>query len=221
VPAPVDTTGPFTVAAWVCLHEPRLEGGAKLGAAVSQAATSAMTFPGRGRGAVDVHDEETRLRRRRRQCPCQRRRGTPDGATWVHLGGVHDPEAGLIHLYVDGEHAEEAGFTTPWRSDGPLVLGRGPRRRACGVPPGAVADVRLYDKSLGRAEVDAMFEGTRPTTPPPPGVPDDSPIPAGEYAYTYTAEESARLQELFGAEAEAAGFPGMTEVRLRFSGNQW
>lgn len=224
-PAPVDTTGPFAVAAWASLHEPRLEGGAQLGAAVSQTATSAMTFylgvaDGRWTFTMKESDSDDMAASVRASGGT----ATPGSATWVHLVGVHDPGAGLIHLYVDGEQVAETGFTTPWRSDGPLVLGRG---QIGGAPavffPGALADVRLYDETLEQEQVDALFEATRPTIPPPPppGVPDDSRIPAGEYAYTYTAEESARLQELFGAEAQAAGFPGTAEVRLRFSGNQW
>ena len=223
--APVDTTRSFAVAAWVALHEPRLPGGAELGAAVSQIATSAMTFyvgVAEGRWTFTMKDRDSDD-----MAASVRASGgdaVPDGETWVHLVGVHDVDAGLIHLYVDGEHAAETEFTEAWPSDGPLVVGRSQIHGAPAVFfPGALADVRLFDDALAAEEIAALFAATRPSQPPPPtpGAGIDSPIPDGEYAYAYTDDESARLAELFGEEAAAAGFPGKAEVHLRFAGDQW
>ncbi|RZQ62295.1 LamG-like jellyroll fold domain-containing protein [Amycolatopsis suaedae] len=68
---------------------------------------------------------------------------------WTHLVGMHDPSRGRILLYVNGALAGEKAFTTPWRAEGGVQLGRA---RFNGAPvdfwDGAVDDVRIYDRLL-------------------------------------------------------------------------
>ncbi|MBB6037841.1 LamG domain-containing protein [Phytomonospora endophytica] len=53
-------------------------------------------------------------------------RGTaqPQVGYWYHLAGVFDLHAGKMHLYVSGDKAASTdGPASPWRAEGPLVLG--------------------------------------------------------------------------------------------------
>ncbi|WP_327011768.1 DUF5127 domain-containing protein [Dactylosporangium sp. NBC_01737] len=76
--------------------------------------------------------------------------------TWVHLTGVHDADAGQLHLYVDGTLQGSAAYSAGWRSTGGLAVGRA---RWNGAPAdffiGAVDDVATFGHALTAAEVTA------------------------------------------------------------------
>ncbi len=69
---------------------------------------------------------------------------------WTHLVGVYDAGARQIKIYVDGVAGTSAAHTTPWDATGSVQLGRA---RAAEHWPGALDEVRLYDRILGSQEI--------------------------------------------------------------------
>ena len=73
----------------------------------------------------------------------------PQPGTWYHLAGVYDAAAREISLYVNGQHQQTVAFTTPWRANGHLTIGRG---QWAGAPAdhvdGTIDDVRVYQTAL-------------------------------------------------------------------------
>ncbi|ROT32981.1 LamG domain-containing protein [Micromonospora sp. HM5-17] len=76
---------------------------------------------------------------------------------WTHLVGVYDAAAQQIRLYVDGEFASSAPYTTAWQADGPVQVGRS---RYAGAYnnywPGSIDEVRVYQGVLSQAEIDNL-----------------------------------------------------------------
>ena len=97
------------------------------------------------------------------------------------------------------------------------------RHGRTGFWPGAVADVRIFESVLDDAQVRDLMESTRPTTPLPawPATADGLSVLNGTYEYRMNPAESIRLEEAFGPEAEAAGFPGDGTVVMRFVDGLW
>ncbi|WP_203861908.1 LamG domain-containing protein [Plantactinospora mayteni] len=76
---------------------------------------------------------------------------------WTHLVGVYDAASQQIRLYVDGELASSAAFTTAWQAGGPMQLGRSRYAGAYGNHwPGSLDDVRVYQGVLSQAEIDNL-----------------------------------------------------------------
>ncbi|MFB9627401.1 LamG-like jellyroll fold domain-containing protein [Nonomuraea helvata] len=73
---------------------------------------------------------------------------------WTHLAGSYDAADGRMRIYVNGELGGTLQHTGTWNAAGPLAVGRG---KFGGQPddrwPGAVDDVRVYDRILGEDEV--------------------------------------------------------------------
>lgn len=84
----------------------------------------------------------------------------PVAGQWYHVVGVRDLAAQTLTLYVDGQEVGSSsvcGGTTP---GGPLTIGRGQYN---GGPvdfwPGAIDDVRTFDRALTAQEVQAVMVG--------------------------------------------------------------
>lgn len=77
-----------------------------------------------------------------------------DGSTWVHLVGTFDGDR--LRLYVDGQEVGSiAGPAAVALNDLPLMIGHQP---GGGHPlQGTVDDVRVYDRALSTAEVNALY----------------------------------------------------------------
>ncbi|MFE6236469.1 LamG-like jellyroll fold domain-containing protein [Cellulosimicrobium sp. NPDC057862] len=152
--APLDLSGPMTVAAWVrpervatqyvakkavlATHDGYEIGLSAAGKAffrVNQA-TSGDTFRANATSSYPV-----------------------DGQTWTHLVGVFDGTR--VRLYVDGvEQGSVAGPAAIGTNDRPLLLGDQP---GGGYPlRGAVDDVLILDRALSPAEVAALAAGGFP-----------------------------------------------------------
>lgn len=143
----IDTTGDFTVSAWV-----RPDATGAFETAVSQDGTSTSGFflqysvadnrfafaTGEGRALSDQ---------------------PPAAGVWYHLVGVHDAAAGTYTLYVDG-HAQQ----TVWHqaqgdpAPGPLAVGRAfSAGHNSDFWPGAIDQVHVWNRVLSAAEVAAWY----------------------------------------------------------------
>jgi hypothetical protein len=142
----LDTTGNFTVGAWV-----RLDRTGGWATAVSQdgpvssgfylqysAADNKLAFStGEGRALSDQ---------------------PPVTGRWYHLVGVHDADAGTYTLYVDGK-AQSAVWHQPAgdAAPGPLAIGRAfSGGRTADFWPGAVDQVQAWNRALSAADVAAL-----------------------------------------------------------------
>ena len=83
---------------------------------------------------------------------------TPEADRWYHLVGVRDAAAGTNTLYVDG--VEQSAFTQCVLDDsqGPLTVGRAKWGGAeVDFWPGAVDQVRVWDRPLDASEVAELY----------------------------------------------------------------
>ncbi|WP_406062942.1 LamG-like jellyroll fold domain-containing protein [Micromonospora sp. NBC_00860] len=76
---------------------------------------------------------------------------------WTHLVGIFDPLKDTASLYVNGSLSATATATAQWASHGNLQLGR--RTERAGYTwawRGGLADVAVYDRMLGTAEIKSL-----------------------------------------------------------------
>ncbi|MFI5565785.1 LamG-like jellyroll fold domain-containing protein [Streptomyces sp. NPDC051740] len=143
---PVVETGEgqsFTIAAWVRLSA--APGG--WATAVSQDAGDASAF------YLQYAVDENRWALSR---PGLRAAGRSEPAVnvWTHLAGVCDGQARALRLYVNGAQEAEAEDTNPLSATGPFIIGRASYGgQAVDFFPGAVRDVRVFDRALTAARV--------------------------------------------------------------------
>ncbi|MGW5659347.1 LamG-like jellyroll fold domain-containing protein [Streptomyces sp. NPDC003758] len=84
--------------------------------------------------------------------------------TWTHLTGVYDQATASLKLYVNGSQSgTTTAFTSPWEATGPLQIGR---RLYNGTyaenANGSIADVQVYGEALTASQVSSMYNGTLP-----------------------------------------------------------
>ncbi|MFI1421064.1 LamG-like jellyroll fold domain-containing protein [Streptomyces sp. NPDC020731] len=136
----------FTVAAWV-----RLSAAPETWAtAVSQDAEDASAF------YLQYAVEENRWAFSR---PGLRATGRSEPAVnvWTHLAGVCDGRARTLRLYVNGVQEAEAEDTNPMSATGPFIIGRASYGgQAVDFFPGAVRDVRVFDRALTAARIEKL-----------------------------------------------------------------
>ncbi|MEU3213802.1 LamG domain-containing protein [Nocardiopsis alba] len=143
----VDTSGSFSVSAWVYLDE--LPTGNAT--AVAQAGESGSGFQLGYQGdaaqswafAMASNDGDPAT-------------WTYAGATtpvetevWTHLLGIHDADSGEIALYVDGVERSRVEHADAWNAEGELLLGGGKYEGDLTHQwPGAIDDVRIWDRRV-------------------------------------------------------------------------
>jgi hypothetical protein len=92
--------------------------------------------------------------------------------TWIHLAGTWDGQVAI--LYVDGTQVASHAVSGPLASEtNPVVLGgngNGADRAVTELVTGRLADVMLYRRALGPAEIARLAKG--PLLPPVPSRPD-------------------------------------------------
>ena len=154
----LDTTGSFSVSAWV-----NMTTAAAWEAAVSQDASQASAFQLQydantsgwafGRKDADVVSPNP-----------IRAVSSGDAATgtWQFLTGTYDAATGTMTLYVNGTAQGTATDTTPYAADRPLVIGRG---QYGGSPTdffaGSISDVQAYQRVLSPSEIAALYSSGR------------------------------------------------------------
>ncbi|MFD7685232.1 LamG-like jellyroll fold domain-containing protein [Streptomyces sp. NPDC059781] len=81
-------------------------------------------------------------------------RSEPAVNVWTHLVGVCDGPARTLRLYVNGVQEAEAEDTNPMSATGPFIIGRASYGgQAVDFFPGAVRDVRVFDRALTAARI--------------------------------------------------------------------
>jgi hypothetical protein len=143
----VDTTGNFSVAAWV-----RLDSTAHWATAVSQDGAQSSGFYlqySQADGKFAFSTSEGRALAD----------AAPATGQWYHLVGVHDANAGTYTLFVNGQAQATVNHQAAGdAAGGPLAIGRG---FSGGVPsdffPGAVDGVQMWNRVLTAADVAQLY----------------------------------------------------------------
>nr|WP_322747230.1 MULTISPECIES: LamG-like jellyroll fold domain-containing protein [unclassified Frankia] len=83
---------------------------------------------------------------------------TPVVGQWYHLTGVRDAAGGTMTLYVDGAKAGVASVCLGEKAAGHTVIGRATYNgRPVDFWPGTVDEVHIFDRALSAAEVGALY----------------------------------------------------------------
>lgn len=103
---------------------------------------------------------------------------------WTHLVGVYDADTSRLSLYVDGKLSAARTFTaTPWNATGSIQIGRSLAQGSYGQYANArISDIHLYDTALPPADASAprrqphgrrnrLRRGGRLALKPPPAAP--------------------------------------------------
>ncbi|MCQ8195665.1 LamG-like jellyroll fold domain-containing protein, partial [Streptomyces rugosispiralis] len=73
---------------------------------------------------------------------------------WTKLTGVYDATTKKIQLFVNGEPQAAADFTTPWRADSALQLGRLFYQGAWQENfAGAIDNIRIWERPIDAGEI--------------------------------------------------------------------
>ncbi|MES0836425.1 LamG domain-containing protein [Nocardiopsis tropica] len=157
----VDTSGAFTVTAWV-----RLDDADEDAVAVSQDGEHVSGF----QLGYDAHERRWAFRQTSADdvdAEFDRQvlsREAAETGAWTRLLATHDPAEDRIDLYVDGVHQGGADHASAWNAGGAFAIGGGTGQGGSVLGwPGAVDDVivwervlsdeALVDSSTGRSEV--------------------------------------------------------------------
>ena len=147
----VDTTKPYTVAAWVQLTAVT---GFKTAVSIDGASVSAFFLQLRadsgGRFGFSALPTDTPG-----TATFALGKATPMINTWYHIAGVFD--GANLKLYVNGVLEDSKPFATAWAGKGSTAIGRGfySGGRA-DFWPGLIDEVRLFNGALSDAEILAL-----------------------------------------------------------------
>ncbi|WP_159942839.1 LamG-like jellyroll fold domain-containing protein [Nocardiopsis sp. FR6] len=142
----VDTSGTFSVSAWV-----KLDRAYAHHTAVAQEGTEQSAFHlgyqgNTGQWVFKMSPEDDYWDGSRTWAVVT----SPEPAqvgVWTHLLGTHDEQTGEITLYVDGVEQGTATHPGAWNAQGPLTVGRALFQGAGNYYwPGAIDDVRVWDR---------------------------------------------------------------------------
>jgi len=149
--AVVDTSRPYSVAAWVQLSQ---VGGFRTAVSVEGATVSAFFLQYRADTATfafaalpsDAPVVASAI---------ARAATSPVAGTWYHLAGVFD--GANMSLYLNGVLQQTVPYTTAWVGNGNTVIGRARYTGAnADFWPGLIDDVRIYSRALPGAEIAAL-----------------------------------------------------------------
>ncbi len=161
----LDTTGNYTVSAWV-----KLTGTSTFQTAVSQdgpvdSAFSLQYSLADNRWAfsrVSSRSSASTTSTAARALSAE----APSLGTWTHLVGVSDASGGTIRLYVDGGLADTTSAPAAFASTGSLAIGRGRwGGAAADFFGGQIADVQVYHRVLSAAEITTLHDRGRTGAP--------------------------------------------------------
>ncbi|MBP9758439.1 prepilin-type N-terminal cleavage/methylation domain-containing protein [Candidatus Dojkabacteria bacterium] len=104
----------------------------------------------------------------------------PSASRWYHVVGVR--ENGIMLFYVDGTLRYRVATSAPKTPTLGANIGRAGRDQATSFFNGKIDEVRVYDKALSLAEVDALYNtnptgGAAPTSIPATPTPTPTPTP--------------------------------------------
>lgn len=196
----LDTTGSFTVSAWVNLASTA----SASQTFVSQDSVNASGFflkysSGSWQFSRPLTDETNPSAARATAT------ATSPTGTWTHLVGTFDASSNTLALYVNGAQAATATDPTPYAAAGPLAIGRGFYNQAVtDQVDGSVSDVQVYQQALSAATVSALYQSGRDSAPSPShqlttswtldqrGLPTSMTNPDGSTTH-YAYDEAGRL----------------------------
>jgi alpha-L-arabinofuranosidase len=151
IPSPVvDTSGSFTVSAWVKLN--KVSGsqtvlsvdGTNISGYFLQLSGTTGKWAFTRRDADSTSATETRADGN----------AVVTANTWYHLVGVDDTAAGTLTLYVDGQAQSTSTYTSAWQATGHMRIGRGKwGGKAADLVNGAVDDVQVYSGAMNASQV--------------------------------------------------------------------
>ncbi|GAA4022103.1 hypothetical protein GCM10022232_78820 [Streptomyces plumbiresistens] len=153
----VDTSGSFSVAAWVKLD--RMPDTAAVIAA--QPGNNSPGFElyyskGYDRWAFNQYSADTTTATPVRAM--QAAAGGVRAGEWAHLVGTYSPGSDLLSLYVNGALAGSATYSTPWDARRGLQIGAGNLNGNVTTHfPGTIDDVRIFEKPLSANEVSGLY----------------------------------------------------------------
>ncbi|MDT0457237.1 LamG-like jellyroll fold domain-containing protein [Streptomyces sp. DSM 41527] len=141
----VDTTKSFSVSAWV-----KLEAKDRNQTFLSQAGNRASGFQLYYSKAYDkwvfnrhtTDSDDTTIARSISS-------DTAQTGVWTHLTGVYDSATKKVQLFVNGKPQTAADFTTPWRANGGLQIGRLHYQGTFQEHfAGAIDNIRIWDETV-------------------------------------------------------------------------
>ncbi|MFJ6728636.1 LamG-like jellyroll fold domain-containing protein [Streptomyces sp. NPDC091281] len=148
----LDTTGGYTVSAWVTLDA--LPGNYATAVSQDGRRQTSPFYLQYGQGGFAF---STPAGKRARLAV------TPELGRWYHLVGVRDGATGKISLYVDGAPAATTDGGPNYVGSGPLSVGRAQwDGSATDFWNGSVDEVRAYDRALTAGEVNALYTEEKP-----------------------------------------------------------
>ncbi|WP_225993163.1 LamG-like jellyroll fold domain-containing protein [Actinomadura rudentiformis] len=146
----LDTTGNYTVAAWV-----KLDRLGSFATAVSQDGGTNSAFFLQYSGADNRFAFS--FAGLRALAPT-----APEPNRWYHLTGVRDAANGTLTLYVDGQKTATASACLGDPSTGHTVIGRAQYGgNEVDFWPGTLDEIRLYDRALSPTEVEILYKSAR------------------------------------------------------------
>ncbi|SEE15632.1 Concanavalin A-like lectin/glucanases superfamily protein [Streptomyces sp. 3213] len=153
----VDTSGSFSVAAWVKLDK-MPDGAAVIAAQPGNNAPGFELYYSKGydRWVFNQYSSDTTT-----ATPVRVMQSTAGGVKageWVHLTGTYSSGSDLLSLYVNGALAGTAAYSTPWDARRGLQIGAANLGgTVTNFFPGTIDDVRVFDKPLSSAEVTNLY----------------------------------------------------------------
>jgi large repetitive protein len=157
----------------------------------------------------------------------------PTAGTWTHLVGVYNASTGAMTLYVNGASAGTATDTTPTSSNGKLTIGQGETVEGSGYTSfdGGVSDVQVYQQALTSAQVTALYgqgrlSGASPTnkltttwTLDQRGLPTSMTDPNNNVTY-YSYDQAGRLAQTTdpAMTTQVAGGSAVSSVPVTMTG---
>jgi hypothetical protein len=163
-PGPVDSTQPFTVAAWVKLSAAVPPTGNAF--ALCQEGTYRCAFylgvngPSGNWAAAGLWDDTNTAS----PAPAFALGPPAQVGAWAHLVGAYDASTRRLKLYVNGAPVATTALPgQPFKANGPLVVGRGQYQ---GNPysffPGVIDEIRVYPGLLDDSQISTLFFEHRP-----------------------------------------------------------
>jgi hypothetical protein len=164
----LDTTGSFTVSAWVQIET--VTAGQWQTFLVQEAGTSSGFYLERDPTTGDWSFSRTEADIN--NPPADRAESSsPTNLYWTHLVGTYDADSGAMTLYVNGAQSGTATDRSPIASSGPVEIGHGFFNGvANNYANASIADVQLYSTALNSSEVGELYaSATSFVTPQSPG----------------------------------------------------
>lgn len=148
----LDTTGSYTVSAWVRLDA--LPGNYATAVSQDGKRQASPFYLQYGQGAFSF---STPGEKRARMVT------TPEIGRWYHLVGVRDAATNQISLYVDGKRAATTASGPNYVGSGPLAVGRAKwNGDNTDFWNGAVDEVQAWDHALTGDEVSSLYTKQKP-----------------------------------------------------------